>query len=107
MLQASPAQVLVVVGAIAGSAFESYLHRSAEDHLLGPLEVAGKNRVLVVVPHPNPRGATSRWATSSRRSSWRRYKRRSAGKGNSRPRWTRPSPRPPSPISCGGWQGRS
>ncbi|MHB1500786.1 MAG: uracil-DNA glycosylase family protein [Candidatus Dormibacteria bacterium] len=56
VLRASPAQVLVVVGAITRSAFESYLHLAAEDHLLGTVEVAGKERLLVVVPHPHSRG---------------------------------------------------
>ena len=56
VLAASPARVLVVVGAIARFAFQDYLHLEAADHLLGPVEVAGKKRLLVVVAHPNSRG---------------------------------------------------
>lgn len=56
VLRASPAQVVVVVGAIARVAFEEYLHQEAPDHFPGPVEVAGKKRLLVVVPHPNSFG---------------------------------------------------
>lgn len=56
VLSASPARVLVVVGAIARYAFEQHLGLSAESHLLGPLEVAGRQRLLVVVPHPSSWG---------------------------------------------------
>jgi hypothetical protein len=56
VLAASPAQVVVAVGAIARFAFQTCLHQEAPDHLLGPVEVAGKKRLLVVVPHPNSRG---------------------------------------------------
>ena len=56
VLAASPAQVVVAVGAIARFAFQTYLHLEAPDHLLGPVELAGKKRLLVVVPHPNSFG---------------------------------------------------
>ncbi|MHB8325209.1 MAG: uracil-DNA glycosylase family protein [Candidatus Dormibacteria bacterium] len=56
VLRASPAQVVVVVGAIARFAFEEYLQQKAPDHLLGPIEVGGRKRLLVVVPHPNSFG---------------------------------------------------
>ncbi|MDA8332688.1 MAG: hypothetical protein M0027_16075 [Candidatus Dormibacteraeota bacterium] len=56
VLSASPARVLIVVGAIARYAFEQHLGQGAQDHLLGPLPVAGRRRILVLVPHPNSRG---------------------------------------------------
>ena len=56
VLAAPPAQVVVAVGAIARLAFQTCLHQEAPDHLLGPVELAGKKRLLVVVPHPNSFG---------------------------------------------------
>ncbi|MHB1527680.1 MAG: uracil-DNA glycosylase family protein [Candidatus Dormibacteria bacterium] len=56
VLRASLAQVVVAVGAIARFAFQNYLHLEAPDHLLGPIEVAGKERLLVVIAHPNSFG---------------------------------------------------
>ncbi len=56
VLAASPAQVVVLVGAVAQFAFAEHLHLSVPDHLLGPLEVGGRDRLLVPVRHPNSRG---------------------------------------------------
>jgi hypothetical protein len=56
VLANSPASVLVVVGAIAKFAFAEYLKVVAPDHLVGPLELAERERLVVVVPHPNSRG---------------------------------------------------
>jgi len=56
VLANSPARVVVVVGAIARFAFAEYLQVEALDHLLGPLELAGRERLVAVVPHPNSRG---------------------------------------------------
>ena len=56
VLQTSPARVVVVVGAIAKFAFAEYLHVVASDHLLGPVKLAGAERLVIVVPHPNSRG---------------------------------------------------
>jgi hypothetical protein len=54
VLAASPAPV--VVGALAKFAFAEYLHHDVRDHLLGPVEVAGRDGLLVFVRHPNSRG---------------------------------------------------
>ena len=56
VLANSPARVVVVVGAIAKFAFAEYLQVEAPDHLLRPVELAGRERLFVVVPHPNSRG---------------------------------------------------
>ena len=56
MLAASPAQVVVLVGSVAQSAFAEHLNLDVEDHLLGPVEVAGRERLLVSVRHPKSRG---------------------------------------------------
>ena len=56
VLAASPAQVVVLVGSVAKDAFKEHLNLDVGDHLLGPLEVAGRDRLLVSVRHPNSRG---------------------------------------------------
>ena len=56
VLRASPAMVVVVVGSVARFAFQKYLDPAAPDHLLGPVELAGRERLVLVVPHPNSRG---------------------------------------------------
>ena len=56
VLAASPAQVVVLVGVVAQSAFAEHLHLSVPDHLLGPVEVGGRDRLLVSVRHPQSRG---------------------------------------------------
>ena len=56
VLAASPAQVVVLVGRVARSAFAEHLHLDVADHLLGPVHVAGRDRLLVSVRHPNSRG---------------------------------------------------
>ncbi len=56
VLAASPAQVVILVGAAAQSAFAEHLHLSVPDHLLGPVEVGGRDRLLVSVRHPQSRG---------------------------------------------------
>jgi uracil-DNA glycosylase len=56
VLAASPADVVVVVGAVAKFAFGEHLGPDAPSHLQGPVEVAGKERLLVFVPHPSSFG---------------------------------------------------
>lgn len=56
VLAASPAQVVVLVGSVARWAFQEHLNLDVPDHLLGPVEVAGRERLLVSVRHPNSRG---------------------------------------------------
>jgi hypothetical protein len=56
VLAASPAKVLVLVGSVPRSAFAEHLNLDVPDHLLGPVEVAGRERLLVSVRHPNSRG---------------------------------------------------
>ncbi|HUY54176.1 MAG TPA: hypothetical protein VMV23_03340 [Candidatus Nanopelagicaceae bacterium] len=52
----TPAQVVVAVGTKARFAFQNYLNLESPDHLLGPIKVGDKKRLLVVVPHPNSFG---------------------------------------------------
>ncbi|HUY24727.1 MAG TPA: hypothetical protein VMV09_05420 [Candidatus Saccharimonadales bacterium] len=56
VLTASPARVVVLVGSIARYAFQEYLHLEAPDRLVGPVGVAGRDRLVVAVRHPNSRG---------------------------------------------------
>ncbi len=56
MLLVSPARVAVLVGALARFALTEHLHRDMSDHLLGPVEVGGRDRLLVSLRHPNSRG---------------------------------------------------
>lgn len=68
-MAASPARVLVVVGAVAKYAFEEYLLKqsgslSGPARLFGPTQIAGLDRLLLVVPHPSSFGGSR--ALSSR-----------------------------------------
>ena len=56
VLAASPAQVVVLVGSVAKYAFKEQLNLDVAGHLLGPVQVAGRERLLVSVRHPNSRG---------------------------------------------------
>lgn len=56
VLAASPARVVVLVGSVAKFAFSDHLHLDVSDHLLGPVEVGGRSRLLVFLRHPNSRG---------------------------------------------------
>lgn len=56
VLGVSPARVVVLVGSVAKYAFQEYLHTDVPDHLVGPVEVAGRDRLVVAVRHPNSRG---------------------------------------------------
>jgi hypothetical protein len=56
VLAASPSVVVVVVGAVARDAFKQYLGLDMATHFLGPLDLAGKRRLLVVVAHPSSFG---------------------------------------------------
>lgn len=49
-------QVRVLVGAVAKWAFHEHMGLDIPDHLLGPVMVAGRNRLVVAVRHPNSRG---------------------------------------------------
>ena len=55
VLAASLAQVVVLVGQVAKDAFAEFLHLDVADHLLGPIQVAGRDRLLVSIRHPNSR----------------------------------------------------
>jgi len=62
VLAASPAAVVVVVGAVARGAFKEYFGVDTLDHFLGPVEVAGRKRLLVLVPHPSSPGGNRRFS---------------------------------------------
>ena len=55
VLAASPAQVVVLVGQVAKDDFAEFLHLEVPDHPLGPIQVAGRDRLLVSIRHPNSR----------------------------------------------------
>jgi uracil-DNA glycosylase len=56
VLAVSPARVVVVVGGVAKDAFTEHLGLATRGHLFGPVDVAGKERILVLVPHPSSFG---------------------------------------------------
>ena len=56
VLAAPPARAVVLVGSVARFAFSEHLHRDVSDHLLGPVDVGGRGRLLVSLRHPNSRG---------------------------------------------------
>jgi hypothetical protein len=51
--------VVVVVGTIAKFALNEYLQVEIPDHLLGPVELGDKERLVVGVPHHNSRGGNA------------------------------------------------
>jgi hypothetical protein len=56
VLAASPARVVVLVGSVAKWAFQEHMGLEVLEHLRGPVEVAGRERLVVAVRHPNSRG---------------------------------------------------
>jgi hypothetical protein len=47
---------MVVVGLVAKFGIKQYLGRPGRDRRIGRVEVAGKERLLVLVPHPSSFG---------------------------------------------------
>jgi uracil-DNA glycosylase len=55
VLAASGARVVIVVGAIAAAAFRARA-LDPDAGVLGPVDLAGRQRMIVFLPHPNRRG---------------------------------------------------
>lgn len=118
VLAAPPARAVVLVGSVARFAFSEHLHRDVSDHLLGPVDVGGRGRLLVSLRHPNSRGgvksfqgqltdsqlAQVREALSAPTSGWPPTPARGSPQAGVEARSRRlDSVEPRDGLSCGGW----
>ena len=56
VLAASPSRVVIVVGKFGREGFNHGFHLALHYGLVGPIELSGRERLLITVPHPNSRG---------------------------------------------------
>jgi hypothetical protein len=80
VIRLSAASIIVVVGAIAAHAFRTCAI-SGEGRVIGPLEVEGRERVVVFMPHPNSRGGSKSFAGNvPEHLAWLQERARAAGR---------------------------
>lgn len=55
VLSASPAPVVVVLGSVAAEAVQHIVPRDGVSRVVGPIDLGGRARLVVFMPHPNAR----------------------------------------------------